>query len=63
MRTRIEFVAIDLDGNDSLTGQWEGFMRVYEASPKACAGALRVDYGASVPVNNPALWKKNAPPG
>lgn len=61
VRTRIEFVAIDLDGNDSLTGQWEGFMRVYEASSQAGAGALRVDYGASVGVSNPAAWKKNDP--
>jgi len=61
VRTRIEFVAIDLDGDASLTGQWEGFMRVYEAAAKAGAGTLRVDYGAGVPVDNPAAWKKNDP--
>lgn len=61
VRTRIEFVAIDLNGNDSLTGEWEGFMRVYEASPQAGAGALRVDYGGNVGVSNPAAWENNAP--
>lgn len=61
VRTRIEFLGIDLDGNDSLTGQWEGFMRVYEASTRAGAGALRADYDATLSVSNPAAWKKNTP--
>jgi len=37
--TRIEFVAVDLDGDGDSTGADEGFMRVWQATPFSQAGA------------------------
>lgn len=50
VRTRIEFVAIDLNANGNINDPNEGFVRVYQASgPAASSGRLRssLKFGAS----------------
>lgn len=52
VRMRLEFAALDLDGNGDSTGVDEGFVRAYTASPSALGGGttaadwLRGDYTA-----------------
>jgi len=42
VRTRIEFLGVDLDGDGTITGSNEGFFRVYQANA-AYAGRVRVN--------------------
>ena len=49
-RTRIEFTAVDLNGDDDITDPNEGFLRVYQASgPAATSARMKSDlqFGAS----------------
>lgn len=46
--TRIEFVALDLDGDGETTGENEGFIRVYQSSDtRWVTGEVPSDYGGS----------------
>jgi hypothetical protein len=46
--TRIEFVALDLNGDGQVNGDNEGFVRVYQsADPAWVVGDLPADYGAN----------------
>jgi hypothetical protein len=47
--TRIEFVAIDLNGDGQVSGADEGFIRVYQSGdPAWVVGDLPADYGANL---------------
>jgi Tfp pilus assembly protein PilX len=50
--TRIEFMAIDLDGDGKTDGPDEGFMRVYQAAGAAGAAWISADVGAAATNNN-----------
>lgn len=52
VRTRIEFVAVDLNGDSSITGTNEGFFRVYQAN-SGYQSRVRVDPHAVSGINTP----------
>ncbi|HEX4933710.1 MAG TPA: hypothetical protein VFV33_11060, partial [Gemmatimonadaceae bacterium] len=60
--TRVEFVAVDLNGNGLLTGPAEGYFRIFDANAATDTSELRASWpGGTTTVStalSTALWKK-----